>query len=701
MHSSILQAGRNVWCVEKAARAAVLVDGAAFFEAVRQAFLNARRSIFIVGWDIDSRTRLVGESNGTDDGYSPVLAELLGELAGTRPDLHVYLLLWDYSVVYAAEREMFPRLSLQWMTPERVMLCMDDAVPFGSSQHQKLIVVDDALAFSGGLDLTQRRWDTAEHKADDPARVDASGHPYAPFHDVQMMVDGKAAEALARLARTRWCRAYGSEPRLAPEGDPWPHNVAPQFTDVEIGVARTQPAFETQAAVREVETLFYDSIAMARRSIYIENQFVASLDVANRLARRLEQCPELEVVIVSPRAYTSWVVSQTLGQERLRFAEIVKRAGGDRVRMVYPSRDGCGAGSDIMVHSKVMVVDDRLIRIGSANLNNRSMGTDTECDLAIEAKSDTERATIAELRNRLLGHHCGADAETVAAMLAEQNSLTAVADRLSKNGHRLCPLGEQGAARGELAETLRTVVDPKQPLSLARIWNGLRMRTRIRAGTIAAATMAGLIVLLTLVWSLLPSDLVSGERARSVLSSAASSGWAPLLVLATYLVAGAVAFPVTLLIVATAAIFGPLLGFLYATLGVVTSAVLMYFVGNWLGRDALRRLVGPRFERVCREIDRRGVLAVAAIRMVPMAPFTVINLMAGACSIALADFVAGTLIGMAPGLIAISVLGHQITAVLTSLSVSNVALLILALLAWLALAFSAQTLVSRWRGQAS
>src|SRR4051812_9710032 len=175
MHSSILRPGRNVWCVEKAARAAVLVDGAAFFGAVRRAFLNARRSIFIVGWDIDSRMRLVGENNGTDDGYSPVLAELLSELVGTRPDLRVYLLLWDYSVVYAAEREMFPRLSLQWRTPGRVTLCMDDAVPFGSSQHQKLIVVDDALAFSGGLDLTQRRWDTAEHKADDPARVDVSG----------------------------------------------------------------------------------------------------------------------------------------------------------------------------------------------------------------------------------------------------------------------------------------------------------------------------------------------------------------------------------------------------------------------------------------------------------------------------------------------------------------------------------------------
>jgi phosphatidylserine/phosphatidylglycerophosphate/cardiolipin synthase-like enzyme/uncharacterized membrane protein YdjX (TVP38/TMEM64 family) len=700
MHSLILRPGRNVWCVEKAARAAVLVDGAAFFGAVRQAFLNARRSIFIVGWDIDSRMRLVGENNGTDDGYSPVLAELLSELVGTRPDLRVYLLLWDYSVVYAAEREMFPRLSLQWRTPGRVTLCMDDAVPFGSSQHQKLIVVDGALAFSGGLDLTQRRWDTAEHKADDPARVDASGHPYAPFHDVQMMVDGKAAGALARLARSRWCRAYGSEPPFAPGDDPWPQNVAPQFTDVEIGIARTQPAFEKQGAVREVETLFYDSIAAAKRSIYIENQFVASLDVAKRLARRVRQCPELEVVVVSPRAYTSWVVSQTLGQERLRFAEILKRAGGDRVRMVYPAVDGCGPCTDIMVHSKVMVVDDRLVRIGSANLNNRSLGADTECDLVIEAKSGAEHAEIAALRNRLLGHHCGVDGETVAAMLADGGSLTAAADHLSGNGHRLCPLEEQGTAKGEFAETLNTVVDPRQPLRPAQLWNQIRNRGRLIRGAVLAATAVGLIVVLMLLWSLLPEN-ISSDEARSVLSQAAGSRWAPLLVLATYLVAGAVAFPVTVLIVATAAIFGPWLGFLYATLGVVTSAVLMYFVGIWLGRDVLRRFLGARYEKICREIDRRGVLAVAAIRVVPIAPFTVINLMAGACSIALTDFVAGTLIGMAPGLIAISVLGHQITAVLTSLSAPNIALLILALLAWLGLAFSAQTLVSRWRGHAS
>src|SRR3954471_5681384 len=183
MGSTILQPARNVGVPEGGGRAAVLVDGASFFGAVRQAFLNAQRSIFIVGWDIDSRTRLVGEGIDPNDGYSPILAEFLSELVETRPDLNVYILLWDYSLVYAQEREMFPRLSLQWQTPSRVLLCMDDAVPFGSSQHQKLIVVDDALAFSGGLDLTMRRWDTSEHRPDNPDRIDASERTYPPFHD--------------------------------------------------------------------------------------------------------------------------------------------------------------------------------------------------------------------------------------------------------------------------------------------------------------------------------------------------------------------------------------------------------------------------------------------------------------------------------------------------------------------------------------
>ena len=312
----------------------------------------------------------------------------------TRPDLHVHLLLWDYSLLYAGERELLPRLSLGWRTPDRVTLCIDNSVPFGSSQHQKIVVVDDAVAFSGGLDLTIRRWDTAAHSAENRQRVDPSGHPYRPFHDVQMMVDGAAAQALAQLARERWCRANGGVPQIEPHGDPWPETVRADFTDVDVGIARTQPRYDGEDAVREAETLFVDSIDLAEREIYIENQFLSSPLIADRLADRLRRCPELEVVIVAPRTHDSWVERHTMRNGRIRFWRRIHAAGGDRVRLLYPAVEQGGHATDTMIHSKVMVVDDRFLRVGSANMNNRSMGADTECDLAVEAHTDRERAAI-------------------------------------------------------------------------------------------------------------------------------------------------------------------------------------------------------------------------------------------------------------------------------------------------------------------
>ena len=92
---------------------------------------------------------------------------------------------------------------------------------------------------------------------------------------------------------------------------------------------------------------------------------------------------------------------------RIHFWRAVKKAGGDRVRLMYPHVDDGKDGVPTMIHSKVMVIDDRFLRIGSANINNRSMGADSECDLAIEARNAKERRAIVDIRNRLLGEHCG------------------------------------------------------------------------------------------------------------------------------------------------------------------------------------------------------------------------------------------------------------------------------------------------------
>ncbi|MDP2331110.1 MAG: VTT domain-containing protein [Reyranella sp.] len=733
MNSGIMQPVRTVWRIEQARRAAVLVDGAAFFAAVRAAFLKARRSIFVVGWDIDSRTVLVGDGH-PPDGHAATFAAFLTELVEVRPELRIHLLLWDYSLLYAHQREAIPRLSLQWQTPPQVTLCLDSTVPFGSSQHQKIVVVDDALAFSGGLDLTIRRWDTERHELDDARRIDPAGAPYRPFHDVQMMVDGGAASALARLVRQRWCHAGADAPEIvppvAPVGDPWPDAVRPDFTDVDIGIARTQPRYNGEAGVHEVQALFLESIDRAERSIYIENQFTTSPQIATRLARQLRRRPALEAVIVVPRSQDSFIERRTMRNGRIRFWRMLRAAGGDRVRFVYPSVEKDGRTTDTMIHSKVMVVDDRFLRIGSANMNNRSMGADTECDLAIEAVGEggaaaAVRAAIVGIRDRLLGEHCGVAATAVAAALARHGSLVATTDALGANGHSLRPVDDGRLDRGLLSRLAERIADPARPLRLgwlagrllprlllARSRAVMLVRSRAVAPArsravahrpgLAIALVAALVVALTLAWQVTGlSGLAQPEEMAELLLAGAGEPWAFVLVLLAFLVGGATAFPVTIMILATAAVFGPWLGLLYASLGAGTSALVMFGLGARFGQEALGRLLGARWERVRERLRRRGLLAVVAVRVVPVAPFTLVNLAAGAGGVRLADFAAGTLIGMAPGLVAMSFLGDRVAHAVAHPDVGEIALLLLGAAAWVALSFAAQMVLSRLGSRAS
>ncbi len=710
----ILRPGDTVWRVEKADRAAVLVDGAAFYAAVRAACINARRRIIVVGWDIDSRTELVGAEPPTD-GLPTCFADFLTAIVERNPELEVHLLLWDYSLVYAGERELMPRLSLQWKTPDRITLCLDGTVPFGSSQHQKLVVVDDALAFSGGLDITIRRWDTSDHRARNDRRVDPAGEPYRPFHDVQMMVDGAAARALAELARERWCRAQGGKPEIHAEGDPWPEGIEPDFRDVGIGIARTQPRTPRMPAVQEVERLFLASVDRAERFIYIENQFATSMSVARHLARRLRRNPHLEVVIVVPRSHDSALERRTMRNGRIRFHRAVERAGRDRVRMVYPAVDQPEGKTDTMVHSKIMVVDDHFLRVGSANLNNRSMGADTECDLAIdvpEVRSEADRATrarIVGLRDRLIGEHCGVSAERVAETLRETGSLVKTVDRLGANGHSLKPIEDGKPDRDMLSRLAERIADPGRPLKIGRLLGSTLFgfvsphqrpappsAPSRSSAPIAIGVAAVLLIVLTFGWqSIGLNDLFDPEQIRQVLAVGPGAPWAVLPVVLAFVVAGAVAFPVTVLILATAAVFGPWLGMLYSTLGVAASALALYGVGRRFGRGALDHLLGKRWNELLDRLRARGLLAVVTLRVVPLAPFSVVNLAAGAASIRLLDYLLGTLIGMGPGLVAISLLGDRVRSLIANPTIEQIGWLVLCVLGWIALSFGAQAVVSR------
>jgi phospholipase D1/2 len=697
----ILRPPRNTWRIEPAGRAAVLSDGAALYRALRESFIKARQSILILGWDIDSRTRLVGDSGDADDGFPITLGEFLSALVQRRPTLTVRLLLWDYSVLYALERELFPQYALNWSTPDQVQLCLDNEAPIGCSQHQKIVVVDDAVAYSGGLDLTIRRWDTSEHTLDNLHRVDPAGVPYPPYHDVQALVDGAAATALGELARARWCQAKKIEVDAAtPQADLWPDSVAPDFTNVQIGISRTQPRGDKRS-IREVEKLFLDSIDAAERTIYIENQFLTSEVIARRLARRMRQKKALEVLLIAPNTPETWIETHTMRNGRIRFRNILERADvAARWRLVHPHVESDGRTANTMIHSKVMIIDDRFLRVGSANLNYRSMGADTECDLSIEASNSTERQAIREVRNRLLGEHCGTAAQDVEAVIRKTGSLVAVADTLSRNGHSLRAIDDGDPDLGDVAAYVEAIADPRRPLSLRQLMKGLRGRLAALSSAATIGIALTLVIALVAAWNYSPlSDYADAQTVRRIFKDVAANPFAPAIVLAIFLAGGLVAFPVTVLIAATAVAFGPWVGFAYATAGAMASALLTYGIGAVLGRDVMRAFMGPRLARIRQKIVKQGVLAVAAIRMVPIAPFTLVNMVAGASGIRLLDYIAGTLLGLLPGLILMSALGAQIARIIASPSALELALFALCIIAWIGLTFGIQHAIRRFSDQ--
>ncbi len=696
---TLFEKGRNVWCVAHADRAAPLIDAGAYFGALREAMIRAEKTITIVGWDIDSQMRLVGEDGTVEDDLPETLAAFLSELVHRNEDLHVRLLLWDYSVIFSLERELAPRLRLFWTTPSRIDLCLDDEIPLGASQHQKIVVIDNKVAFSGGLDLTRRRWDNSTHKASDDRRVDPSGSTYAPFHDVQMVVDGEAAQRLGELVRERWLIAT-DETLEKPQADdtdaqdPWPPSLAPDFTDLPIAISRTVPSKHGSPAVTEVEKLWYDMVGRAQRLVYIENQYLTVQPFAEKLAQRMKEKPELQALIVVPETYPELLAKASMLEGRQRFMQVLRNADvADRVRLVYPRATDDGVSVPIMVHAKVMVIDDTLLRIGSANLSNRSIGFDSECDLTIEARSDAERESLAHIRNRLIGEHVGIAPEVLQQELdAADGALFTALDALPETRRTLHPVRDEEI---DIPMSLGPIGDPPEPLYDLKAAARAAPDPRWWPTIVRVCIAVGVIGLAILAWR--HSPVSDPQKVGELFRSLSAHPWAPALVIGAFIGGGLVFFPVTVLILATVAVFGSWVGMLLAATGATLSAAATYLVGRGIGQRTLRRIVGPRISRVRHGISDHGIITIASIRLVPVAPFTLVNLVAGAARVRFFDYVIGTLLGLAPGLLTMTLLAQQVSQLINEPTAGRIALFAGLVVVWGAFLFALQFLVRRFR----
>jgi phosphatidylserine/phosphatidylglycerophosphate/cardiolipin synthase-like enzyme/uncharacterized membrane protein YdjX (TVP38/TMEM64 family) len=672
--SPLLIPGRNCWRIEKSRRLAFLVDGEAYFSAVRAAIARAKKSVFILAWDIDSRMHLM--PFGANDGLPEDLGDFLNEVVKRRRGLQMYVLSWDFAMVFALDREWLPIYKLDWRTHRRLHFQLDDRHPLGASHHQKIVVVDDAVAFLGGLDLTHHRWDTPEHACQNPRRCDPEGKPYRPYHDVQVIVDGDAARALGELCRERWNRVSKRRPPevdRSPANDPWPTALAPEITDVDVAVSRTDPGYATGRPVEEIRNLYVDAIAAAKRSMYLENQYFSSSVVGEALAARLREPEGPDIVVVSRRTEEGWLEERTMGVLRGRLHRQLEEADtGGRYRLYYPEVPGLETPNLLNVHSKVLVVDEELCSVGSANFSNRSMGFDTECNVAIEARGDERiRRVIAGLRNRLLGEHLGTDPQAVGAEIARhQGSLIKAIEALRQPGGRtLEPIVPHVPPEIDALVPATAVVDPERPMDPEELVKEFvpppeRKPVAGRVWRVAAALIT--LAALAAVWRWTPlKDWVALEALVGMARTLDESPAAPVLVIAAYIVGGLLVVPVTALIVATGIVFGPLTGSLYAFAGVLLSAAVTYDVGRRMGRHAVRRLAGARLNRITRRLAKKGMVAIAIIRLLPIAPFSVVNAVAGASHIRLREFMLGTALGMFPGIVATLVFVDRVTAVVT------------------------------------
>ena len=478
----MLETGRNCWRIEQARRASLIVDGADYFRLVRQAMAEARSQILLIGWDFDTRINLAPEST---DGPTE-LGAFISWLPKQRPGLQIYILKWDVGALKLLERGTTMLRIARWAADRHIHFRLDGAHPAGASHHQKIVVIDDKLAFCGGIDMTAGRWDTRDHKDNDERRRRPTTHrPYNPWHDATMAADGAAAAALGELARERWSAA-GGKPIRAPrsEGERWPEDLQPMFENVGIAISRTRGAYDGHPTIREIEALFVDQISQARRFIYIENQYFASRVIAKALLERLAgpDCPE--IVVVSSRTGEDWLDETAMSPARAKLLEHVRAADtACRFQIYFPVTKG---GRDIYVHAKILVADNQVIRVGSANMNNRSMGLDSECDLTIDTRlpqNEGREEVISAAVCGLVAEHLGVSTEAVAEHVRRSGSLHSAIDALSGSGRRLVPLEpeEPNAAEAALAEN--EVLDPEssgedfEPIMRPGLLKGLRRAT--------------------------------------------------------------------------------------------------------------------------------------------------------------------------------------------------------------------------------
>ncbi|MCL5947338.1 MAG: phosphatidylserine/phosphatidylglycerophosphate/cardiolipin synthase family protein [Chloroflexi bacterium] len=378
-----------------------LIDGAEYFSALLEALDHARHYVYIAGWSLTP--------------YMPLQRERVENLTQTRvyDILHrtaqrvpVRLLLWGGAPLLL-EPSRSHMLQVQAFLQRHIdgdfRCLLDHTAGFTHCHHQKVVVIDGQLAFIGGLDWTTiqgDRWDHSRH----PLRAGFN------WHDVQVKLEGEAVADVDLNFHQRWEAVSGGE-RLAsrpPVFDPaWQLPVQTVRT-----IRRATYPFAPQG-ITGIEHAYLTALRRARRLIYLENQYLWSPRVMQELLAHIHYppSPDFRIVIVLPAWAENGKLDNDRHVKRLQTAD----PEGRIVSCYCPYTSGPSAGASaflyrpIYVHAKVGIVDDEWVLIGSANLNERGLESDSELDVLAHDADFAGR-----LRTALWSEHLALPTEHVA-----------------------------------------------------------------------------------------------------------------------------------------------------------------------------------------------------------------------------------------------------------------------------------------------
>ncbi len=715
MDPSLFTEGRNCWRATAASCATVVVDCANYYRDLYQSICRARHSIFVLGWDIDSRIELLRGDDVRGRRYPTNFFDLIQAKAAENPQLMIYLNRWNYSLLFAQERESFSEFRWRSRSPENIHFCLDSAIPNGGCHHQKVIVIDDEVAYCGGMDIALGRWDFRDHHAWNARRIDPGGGFHAhdrvsfgPYHDVQLAVAGEAATALAELARERWRVAAGYDPipLRKPAGvtppPAWPPADPPDFRDVPSAISLTMPSLLGAPPLRQAERMYIDLVGAAENMIYIENQFLTFEPVAEAINKRLHEKPELRALLVSCDLPHGYMEKKAMWTARAQFRDIIEKGGvADRVAIATPMSVEDGESAPVRIHSKIMIVDDRYLRVGSSNLTTRAMRLDTECDMIIEARDAATRARIADIRNDLIGEHTGLQAQEIAGIVNGGGAVDAFLRFNGNSGHHLIRVNDEQFREEMGSKLARSMADPARPfipaeLTIPHHYPGTRRHWTVWLFSALPAVL--LILGLALMWETTSiSAYVNPAKLAPLMDRLGTSPGSLLAITGLMFVAEFFLFPLVIINAAAAAAFGPAVGFAMSMAAAMATAALGFGAGKLLGLRWLRLVTGSVVDRVANYIRRGGVLSIVILRTIPVAPFNAVNLGLGISSASFSDYMLGTFLGIAPGTLVTAFTGHSLAQFWRHPDVGSLTLLAMAALCWIMVVTIIHFLVRRWQ----